>query len=149
MGPWFWSFAKEHDKNMIYKNMEYSYNFSTSKDHQPYLQDSTPPGISLHLGLLIQPIPHRTLVALFWDLFGGLHMTSWQWMASRRTNYPHDQLEHYKMSNENCKHHENRGEVDGRSSLYIHWWQCDILLCKSPTSVSSKITFLNQSLRKN
>jgi len=76
MGPWFWSFAKEHDKDMIYQNIEYSYNFSNSKDHQPYPQDSTPPGISLCVGHLIQPIPHRMPVALFWDLFSGLHLTS-------------------------------------------------------------------------
>jgi len=50
---------------MIYKNMEYSYNFSNSEDHQPYLQDSSLPGISLRLGPIIQPIPHRTPVALF------------------------------------------------------------------------------------
>ena len=41
---------------------------------------------------IIQPIPHRTPVALFWDLFRGLHLTSWWWMVCRRTNYPHDLL---------------------------------------------------------
>ena len=71
---------------------EYSYNFSNSKDHryQPYLQGSS--GISLRLGPIIQLIPHRTPVALFWDLFRGLHLTSWRWMARRRINYPHDLL---------------------------------------------------------
>ena len=92
MGPRFWLLAIEHDKNMIYKNMEYSYNFSNSEDHQPYLQDSSLPGISLRLGPIIQPIPHRTPVALFWDLFRGLHLTSWRWMACQRSNYPHDLL---------------------------------------------------------
>jgi len=72
--------------------MEHSYNFSNSKDHQLYLQVSSPPGISIRLGPIIQPIPHRTPVALFWDLFRGLHLTSWRWMACRRSNYPHDLL---------------------------------------------------------
>ena len=42
--------------------------------------------------LVIQPTPHRLPVALFWDLFRGLHLTSWRWMACRRINYPHDLL---------------------------------------------------------
>ena len=42
--------------------------------------------------IIIQPRPHRTPVALFWDLFRGLHLTSWRWMACRRINYPHDLL---------------------------------------------------------
>ena len=42
--------------------------------------------------IIIQPRPHRTPVALFWDLFRGLHLTSWRWMACRRSNYPHDLL---------------------------------------------------------
>ena len=60
-----------------------SYNFSNSSDLQLYLQDSTSPWTTL---------PHRTPVALFWDLFRGLHLTSWRWMACRRINYPHDLL---------------------------------------------------------
>ena len=60
-----------------------SYNFSNSSDLQLYLQDSTSPWTTL---------PHRTPVALFWDLFRGLHLTSWRWMACRRSNYPHDLL---------------------------------------------------------
>ena len=76
----------------ILKNMEDSYNFSNSKDHQPYLQGTSPPGKSLRLGPIIQPIPHRTPFALFWYLFRGLHLTSWRWMACRRINYPHDLL---------------------------------------------------------
>ena len=60
-----------------------SYNFSNSSDLQLYLQDSTSPWTTL---------PHRTPVALFWDLFRGLHLTSWWWMACRRSNYPHDLL---------------------------------------------------------
>ena len=47
-----------------------------------------------------------------------------------------------KMSNENFKHHENRGKVYGRSRLYIERCQCDILLCKSTAPLSSKIIFL-------
>ena len=77
-------------KHEIYENMEYSYNFSNSKDHQPYLQGSSPPGIWLRLGPIIQPIPHRAPVALFWDLFRGLHLTLWRWMVCRRINYSHD-----------------------------------------------------------
>ena len=42
--------------------------------------------------IIIQPRPHRTPVALFWDLFRGLHLTSWRWMACLRINYPHDLL---------------------------------------------------------
>ena len=33
-----------------------------------------------------------------------------------------------------------------RSSLYIHQWQCYILLCKSPTSVTLKIAFFYHHL---
>ena len=36
---------KEHVKNMKYMKMEYSYNLYNSKDHQNYLQGSSPPGI--------------------------------------------------------------------------------------------------------
>ena len=32
-------------KHEIYENMEYSYNLYNSKDHQNYLQGSSPPGI--------------------------------------------------------------------------------------------------------
>ena len=53
-----------------------------------------------------------------------------------------DEEEHYKMSNENFKHHENRGKIYGRSGLYIERCQCDILLCKSTAPLSSKIIFL-------
>ena len=91
MGSRFWLFAIEHD-NTIYKNIEDSYNFSNSKDHQPYLQGSSPPRMSLRLGPMIQPVPHRTPVTLFWDLFRGLHLTSWRWMACRRIHYPQDLL---------------------------------------------------------
>ena len=77
---------------MKYMKMEYSYNLYNSKDHQLYLQGSSLPGTYLCLGPIIQPIPHRTPVALFWDLFRGLHLTSWRWMACRRINYPHDLL---------------------------------------------------------
>ena len=80
---------QKHEK---YENMEYSYNLYNSKDHQLYLQGSSLPGTYLRLGPIIQPIPHRTPVALFWDLFRGLHLTSWRWMACRRSNYPHDLL---------------------------------------------------------
>jgi len=79
-------------KHETYENMEYSYNLYNSKDHQLYLQGSSLPGTYLRLGPIIQPIPHRTPVALFWDLFRGLHLTSWRWMACRRINYPHDLL---------------------------------------------------------
>ena len=79
-------------KHEIYENMEYSNNLYNSNDHQLYLQGSSPAGISLRLGPTVQPIPHRTPVALFWDLFRGLHLTSWRWMACRRSNYPHDLL---------------------------------------------------------
>ena len=85
-------FCKRARKSLKYiKYMDYS-NFSSSKDHQPYLQGSSPPGISLRLCPIIQPIMHRTQDALFWDLFRGLHLTSWRWMACRRINYPHDLL---------------------------------------------------------
>ena len=79
-------------KHEINENMEYSNNLYNSKDHQLYLQGSSLPGTYLRLGPIIQPIPHRTPVALFWDLFRGLHLTSWRWMACRRSNYPHDLL---------------------------------------------------------
>ena len=58
-------FKKEHVKNMKYMKMEYSYSLYNSKDHQLYLQGSSLPGIYLCLGPIIQPIPHRTPVALF------------------------------------------------------------------------------------
>ena len=60
----------------------------------------------------------------------------------KQTWLPLKSLEHYKPSNENFKHHENRGKVYGRSRLYIERWQCNILLCKSTTPLSSKIIFL-------
>ena len=56
--------------------------------------------------------------------------------------------EHYKMSNENFKHHENRGKVYGRSKLYIERCQCDILLFKSTAPLSLKIILLYEICTK-
>ena len=51
------------------------------------------------------------------------------------------------MSNENFKHHENRGKIYGRSGLYIERCQCDILLCKSTAPLSSKSYFFSKFAR--
>ena len=116
--------------------MEHSKIGSNSWDHQLYFLwaqlflswDNT---YSWLLYIIIQPSPHRMPVALFWDLFRGHHLTSWQWMAGPKNYYPHEQL--------------GVSEMLQPDSLIFHWSRLEHLLCDN--SVPSTIVELHHNCR--